>query len=87
MPRTISVTREHIFEAAFAIVRGDGADKLSCRAVAEALGCSTQPIYRAYGSMKKLREDVFAQASANPASWPWGTATCDSPRRSPTCIG
>ncbi len=63
MPRTISIAREQILDAAFAIVREQGADKLSARTVADAVGCSPQPIYRAYGSMKKLREDVFARAA------------------------
>jgi len=57
------VTREQILDAAFEIVRGGGTESLSCRAVADSLGCSTQPIYRAYGSMKKLHEDVFVRAT------------------------
>ncbi len=64
MPPKVTVTREQVLDAAFAIVREQGRDKLSARAVAQALGCSTQPIYRAYGSMTKLHDDVFGRASA-----------------------
>jgi AcrR family transcriptional regulator len=63
MPRTISITREQILDAAFVIAREQGAERLSARTVADAIGCSPQPIYRAYGSMKKLREDVFGRAA------------------------
>lgn len=63
MPPKVTVTREQVLDAAFSIVRERGRSKLSARAVAQALGCSTQPIYRAYGSMTKLHEDVFGRAS------------------------
>ncbi len=63
MPRRISVTKQQVLESAFEIVRAKGSDKLSARAVAQALGCSTQPIYRAYGAMAELHADVFERAS------------------------
>ncbi len=63
MPPKVTVTEAQILEAAFELVRSEGLGKLSARAVAQGLGCSTQPIYRAYGSMAALEEAVFERAS------------------------
>ena len=63
MPPRVSTSEAEILEAAFQLVRSEGADALSARAVAQALGCSTQPIYRAFGSMAGLRDAVFDRAA------------------------
>ena len=63
MPPKVTVTEAEILEAAFELVRCDGIEKLSARAIAQALGCSTQPIYRCYGSMAGLHEAVFERAA------------------------
>jgi len=63
MPPKVSVTETQILDAAFELVRTEGTDKLSARSVAQELGCSTQPIYRAFGSMSALHEAVFERAS------------------------
>lgn len=62
MPPKITVTREQILDAAFELVRREGLPALSARRLANALGCSTQPIYRAYGSIDELRADVILKA-------------------------
>ncbi len=63
MPPKVSTTETEILDAAFELVRSQGVQALSARAVAQALGCSTQPIYRAFGSMSGLRDAVFERAS------------------------
>lgn len=63
MPPRVTVTAARILNAAFELVRSEGSETLSARAVAQRLGCSTQPIYRAYGSMAELEAAVFARAS------------------------
>jgi AcrR family transcriptional regulator len=63
MPRKITVTKQQVLDAAYEIVRTRGRDALSARSAAQALGCSTQPIYRAYGAMAELHQDVFERAS------------------------
>ncbi|MFH1468124.1 MAG: helix-turn-helix domain-containing protein [Pseudomonadota bacterium] len=62
MPRKISLSREQILDAAFALVRSEGIEALSARALATRLACSTQPVYRAFGSMESLRAAVTARA-------------------------
>ena len=64
MPPKVSTTEAEILDAAFELVRDEGIEKLSARAVAQELGCSTQPIYRAFGSMAGLQEAVFERAAA-----------------------
>ncbi len=62
MPPQITITREAICEAGLALVREQGLSALSARNVAQRIGCSTQPVYRAYRSMHELKEAVLAAA-------------------------
>ncbi len=62
MPRKVSVHAEQILDAAFELVRRDGLQSLTARAVAREVGCSTQPVYRAWQSMEQLRAAVVERA-------------------------
>lgn len=62
MPPKPKVTKENIITAAVNIVRESGASALNARAVASALGVSTQPIFSNYDSMDELKRDVIAAA-------------------------
>jgi len=59
MARKISVTTEHIIEAAFELTRQGGFEGLTARKLAGYLGCSTQPIFRVYRSMEELYNDIY----------------------------
>ncbi len=59
MPPKIKATRERIVEGAFEVVRTEGLDALTARRVAKEVGCSTQPVYRAFASMDELRAEVL----------------------------
>lgn len=54
MPRKASVTRGRILDAATALVREEGHERLTARALAVRLGCSTQPILYCFTSMNDL---------------------------------
>ena len=62
MARKISVTKEMVKSAAFAIMREEGMDGLTARRLADKTGCSTQPIFRIYENMNELHEEAFAMA-------------------------
>ena len=62
MARTINIDRARILDAALTLVRARGIEALSARALAAELGCSTQPLYRAFGSMEQLRVAVEERA-------------------------
>ena len=62
MPPAIRYDRQQILEAALALVREEGAEALNARAVAKRLGCSTQPIFRAFANMDELKLAVVEQA-------------------------
>ena len=64
MARKISVTKEMVKNAAFAIMREEGMDGLTARRLADKTGCSTQPIFRIYENMNELHEEAFAMAIA-----------------------
>lgn len=62
MPPRIKVTREDILTAAFELVRKEGAEALSTRALAKRLDCSTQPIFSNFPNMETLRKLVLEKA-------------------------
>lgn len=62
MPPSSKIKKGDILTAAVAIIRETGAAALNARALAQRLGCSTQPIFSNYGSMDALREDVLRYA-------------------------
>ena len=55
-------TKEEIAEAALRIVREKGSDCLTAKAIADALGTSTRPVFTAFGSMEDVRCAVYAAA-------------------------
>ncbi len=54
VPSKTVLTREIIVDGAIREVRDNGPESLSARSVAGAIGCSTQPIYSAFGSIGAL---------------------------------
>jgi AcrR family transcriptional regulator len=62
MPPKAMITKETIRDAAFQMVREQGLDVLTARSIAQRMMCSTQPIYRAYGSMEELKDHVYSRA-------------------------
>lgn len=61
MPRPQKIFADEIETAAFELVRTQGIDALTVRALAQALGCSTQPVYSACKSMEHLRSKIVAR--------------------------
>ena len=53
------IRREEILAAALELVQEQGMDALNARALAKALGCSTQPIFRHFASMEEVRQAVL----------------------------
>ena len=62
MPPKIRITKEEIVNTALALVRENGVGAINARAVALALGCSTQPIFSNFASMEKLEGEVLGVA-------------------------
>ena len=55
-------TKEEMTEAALRVVRANGLDCLTAKAIADELGTSTRPIFTAFGSMDEVRQAVYAAA-------------------------
>lgn len=62
MAAKVKITGETILQAAVELVRTGGPEALNARALAKALGCSTQPIFRNYSGMEALRAAVLEEA-------------------------
>ena len=59
MPRKTVIFKKDIINAAVELVRSDGHESLNARALAKALGCSTQPIFSNFSSMDDLMKSVL----------------------------
>lgn len=64
MPPSATITREKIVDAGFEIIRAEGREALSVRAVAAKLGCSTQPIMYHFKNMEDFTAAVYEKADA-----------------------
>lgn len=62
MARKQSITKEMLQEAAFSLAKTEGIESVTARRVAQAAGCSTQPIFRAYENMEELQAEVIKMA-------------------------
>lgn len=61
MPPKAKVTKEMIIDAAFEVVRAEGAENINARTVAKRLGCSTQPIMYHFARIEDLKRAVYAK--------------------------
>jgi len=64
MPPKPRITREMILDAAYAIAREQGAEQINARAIAERLGCSTQPVLYHFDHVEDIRREVYRMADA-----------------------
>lgn len=64
MPPSVRITKEEIIKTAMELVRKNGEDAINARAIASALGCSTQPVFSNFASMVEVREAVIEAAEA-----------------------
>lgn len=55
------ISREAIISAALKLIRDGGMGSLNARSLASALGCSTRPVYLAFGSMDGVKECAAAR--------------------------
>jgi len=62
MPPKVKITKQEILKTALDLVRTNGADSINARAVANALNCSTQPIFSNFEDMDELKSAVIADA-------------------------
>ena len=62
MPPKVKITKGDIIDTALALVRKSGTAALNARSIAEALGCSTQPVFSNFKTMEQLLESVTLAA-------------------------
>ena len=63
MPPKERVSRVMVLDAAFEMTRECGFENVTARKLAQRLGSSTQPIFRAYENMEMLKEDLFYKSA------------------------
>ncbi len=62
MPKKVFYTKEYIVGVALQLVREEGIQNLTARAVATRTGCSVCPIFSAFENMEELQRAVVAAA-------------------------
>lgn len=62
MPPSPKFTREEIISAAFELVKKNGADSLTARSLADALGSSPRPLFTVFEGMDEIRDGVVRKA-------------------------
>ncbi len=62
MPPKAKITKEMIINAAYEIVREQGAEYINARSVAEKLGCSTQPVMYHFRTIEEIRLAAYKKA-------------------------
>ncbi len=61
MPTKTKITKEMILNAAFAIVRENGFEGLTNKAISEKLNCSIQPIYYQFKNTDDLKKELLVK--------------------------
>ncbi len=61
MPALVALSREDVLEGALDLLRKEGPGAITARSLAQKLGCSTQPIYSAFGGMKDLERELLRE--------------------------
>lgn len=59
MPPHKKFSKESIIEMSLKIIENDGESALNARSLANALGCSVQPIFHNFTSMEELMKEVY----------------------------
>ena len=62
MPPKAKFTKDEIVRAAFDMVREDGVDILTARALGQKLGSSSRPIFTVFQSMEEVKQEVIREA-------------------------
>lgn len=63
MPPKSKITKEQIIEQAFIMLKEEGYPSITARKLANALNCSTQPIYHLFANMEDLKKELYKKAA------------------------
>ena len=74
-------SEDEVLDAALGIVMRDGYKSVTARRVADAAGCSAQPLYSRFGGMEGLMESLYERALEWVAEYN-RMPTSESPKRS-----
>ena len=64
MPPKPIVNKQDIIKIAIQLVRENGMSSINARSVANALNCSTKPLFRIYKNMEELKSDIIVELNA-----------------------
>jgi len=62
MPPKVKFTKDQVIKAGLEIVRNEGEEGISARAIGKILGSSSQPLFSYFENMEDLKKGVFEEA-------------------------
>lgn len=62
MPPKAKITKDMVIDAAFDIVRTEGAEQINARTVSKKLGCSTQPVMYHFAKIEDIKRAAYERA-------------------------
>lgn len=65
MPPKAKITKEMIVDAGVELARESGIEHVNARAVAERLGCSTQPVMYHFQTIEEMKRAIYDKADAH----------------------
>ena len=63
MPPKSKITKDMIIDAAFAIARTEGAEKITARSISEYLKCSTQPVLYHFATIEEIKKAAYGKTN------------------------
>ncbi len=61
MPKVIEISKDSIIKGGVKLINSDGWEQLNARGLAKQLGVSTKPLYRLFGGMEEIKEEVYKE--------------------------
>ncbi len=61
MPAVLELTKKSVIKNAVKLINSKGWESLNARSLAKEIGVSTKPLYRLFGGMDEIKEDVYKE--------------------------
>ena len=58
MARTVTFDKQHLLEKTMKFIKEKGINSMNARDLCEYIGCSTQPIFKNFGNMEGLENEI-----------------------------
>ncbi len=61
MPAVLEISKKNVVKSAVKLINSNGWDSLNARGLAKSMNVSTKPLYRLFGGMDEIKEEVYQE--------------------------